>query len=61
MIKHGATPLINALSTLLLVLTFTTVLVSQRFSKRSPGGRTIEKACPVDVCAWSGWRSPPGF
>ena len=33
MIKHGATPLINALSTLLLVLTFTTVFVSQRFSK----------------------------
>ena len=32
MIKHGATPLINALSTLLLVLTFTTVLVSQRLS-----------------------------
>ena len=33
MIKHGATPLINALSTLLLALTFTTVFVSQRFSK----------------------------
>jgi len=33
MIKHGATPLINALSTLLLALTFTTVLVSQRLSK----------------------------
>jgi spermidine/putrescine transport system permease protein len=33
MIKHGATPLINALSTLLLVLTFTTVFVSQRLSK----------------------------
>jgi len=32
MIKHGATPLINALSTLLLALTFTTVLVSQRLS-----------------------------
>ena len=33
MIKHGATPLINALSTLLLALTFTTVFVSQRLSK----------------------------
>jgi len=33
MIKHGATPLINALSTLLLALTFTMVLVSQRLSK----------------------------
>jgi spermidine/putrescine transport system permease protein len=33
MIKHGATPLINALSTLLLVLTFLTVGVSQRLSK----------------------------
>jgi len=33
MIKHGATPLINALSTLLLALTFTTILVSQRLSK----------------------------
>ena len=32
MIKHGATPLINALSTLMLALTFTTVLVSQRLS-----------------------------
>jgi len=33
MIKHGATPIINALSTLLLALTFTTVIVSQRLSK----------------------------
>jgi spermidine/putrescine transport system permease protein len=33
MIKHGATPLINALSTILLVLTFTTVTVSQRLTK----------------------------
>lgn len=33
MIKHGATPMINALSTLLLALTFTTVIVSQRLSK----------------------------
>jgi spermidine/putrescine transport system permease protein len=33
MIKHGATPLINALSTLLLALTFTTVFVSQRLRK----------------------------
>jgi spermidine/putrescine transport system permease protein len=32
MIKHGATPLINALSTLLLALTFSMVLVSQRLS-----------------------------
>lgn len=32
MIKHGATPLINALSTLLLALTFGTVLVSQRLT-----------------------------
>jgi len=33
MIKHGATPLINALSTLLLTLTFLTVGASQRLSK----------------------------
>ncbi|MBM3312654.1 MAG: ABC transporter permease subunit [Candidatus Aminicenantes bacterium] len=33
MIKHGATPLINALSTLLLALTFLTVGASQRLSK----------------------------
>jgi spermidine/putrescine transport system permease protein len=33
MIKHGATPLINALSTLLLAVTFTMVIVSQRLSK----------------------------
>lgn len=33
MIKHGATPIINALSTLLLALTFTTVFISQRLSK----------------------------
>ena len=32
MIKHGATPLINALSTLLLALTFGTVLVSQHLT-----------------------------
>lgn len=30
MIKHGAPPLINALSTILLVITFVTVTVSQR-------------------------------
>ncbi len=40
MIKHGATPLINALSTLLLALTFTTVLVSQRLSV-SPSSQSI--------------------
>jgi spermidine/putrescine transport system permease protein len=33
MIKHGATPLINALSTLLLVLTFVIVFASQRLSR----------------------------
>jgi spermidine/putrescine transport system permease protein len=33
MIKHGATPLINALSTILLVLTFTIVIISQRLSR----------------------------
>ena len=33
MIKHGATPLINALSTLLLALTFTTVFISQRLTR----------------------------
>ncbi|MDD8027688.1 MAG: ABC transporter permease subunit, partial [Acidobacteriota bacterium] len=33
MIKHGATPLINALSTLLLALTFVIVFVSQRLSR----------------------------
>lgn len=30
MIKHGAPPLINALSTILLVITFVTVTISQR-------------------------------
>jgi spermidine/putrescine transport system permease protein len=33
MIKHGATPLINALSTILLVLTFTIVIISQRLNR----------------------------
>ncbi len=33
MIKHGATPLINALSTLLLLLTFAIVFLSQRLSR----------------------------
>jgi spermidine/putrescine transport system permease protein len=33
MIKHGPTPLINALSTALLVLTFTAVAVSQRLAR----------------------------
>ncbi len=33
MIKHGATPLINALSTILLLLTFTVVIVSQKLSR----------------------------
>jgi spermidine/putrescine transport system permease protein len=43
MIKHGATPLINALSTLLLALTFSTVLVSQRLSASgSLKSRTME-------------------
>jgi spermidine/putrescine transport system permease protein len=36
MIKHGATPLINALSTLLLLITFTTVFVSQRLTRSKP-------------------------
>ena len=37
MIKHGSTPLINALSTILLVLTFTTVTLSQRLGRsRAP-------------------------
>ena len=35
MIKHGSPPLINALSTLLLVLTTTTVAFSQRLLKES--------------------------
>jgi spermidine/putrescine transport system permease protein len=33
MIKHGSTPLINALSTILLALTFTTVTLSQRLGR----------------------------
>ncbi len=33
MIKHGAPPMINALSTLLLVVTFTAVLASQRLAR----------------------------
>ena len=32
MIKHGAPPLINALSTLLLVVTFVAVWLSQRLT-----------------------------
>jgi spermidine/putrescine transport system permease protein len=36
MIKHGATPLINALSTLLLLLTFAIVFLSQRLSRSKP-------------------------
>jgi spermidine/putrescine transport system permease protein len=36
MIKHGATPLINALSTLLLLLTLAIVFVSQRLSRSKP-------------------------
>jgi ABC-type spermidine/putrescine transport system permease subunit II len=33
MIKHGATPVINALSTLLLVVTFGVVLLAQRLTE----------------------------
>jgi len=33
MIRHGSPPLINALSTILLVITFTAVLLSQRLSR----------------------------
>ena len=33
MIKHGATPVINALSTLMLVVTFGVVLVAQRLTR----------------------------
>jgi spermidine/putrescine transport system permease protein len=36
MIKHGSPPLINALSTILLVLTFALVWVSQRLVKEKP-------------------------
>lgn len=35
MIKHGATPLINALSTILLAVTFVIVLVSQKLTDRT--------------------------
>jgi len=38
MIKYGSPPLINALSTILLTLTFAAVAVSQRLSRRLPGG-----------------------
>ncbi len=37
MIKYGAPPMINALSTLLLVVTLTAVLVSQRLANRRSG------------------------
>ena len=37
MIKFGAPPMINALSTLLLVVTFAAVLASQRLAKRTSG------------------------
>jgi len=38
MIKYGAPPMINALSTLLLAVTFTAVLASQRLAKRGKAG-----------------------
>jgi ABC-type spermidine/putrescine transport system permease subunit II len=37
MIKYGAPPMINALSTLLLVVTLSAVLLSQRLANRRPG------------------------
>ena len=37
MIKHGATPLINALSTILLAVTFLIVVAVQRLSRVKPG------------------------
>jgi ABC-type spermidine/putrescine transport system permease subunit II len=37
MIKYGAPPMINALSTLLLVVTLTAVLASQRLVRRRNG------------------------
>lgn len=39
MIKHGAPPLINALSTILLVVTFAALAVSQRLSRPASGER----------------------
>ncbi len=36
MIKHGSPPLINALSTLLLLVTFASVAASQRLARREP-------------------------
>jgi spermidine/putrescine transport system permease protein len=38
MIKYGAPPMINALSTLLLAVTFTAVVASQRLAKRGRSG-----------------------
>ena len=38
MIKHGSPPMINALSTLLLVITFSAVVVSQRVGEGTPPG-----------------------
>jgi spermidine/putrescine transport system permease protein len=38
MIKHGSPPLINALSTILLVVTFAALAVSQRLSRPAAGG-----------------------
>jgi spermidine/putrescine transport system permease protein len=38
MIKYGAPPMINALSTLLLAVTFTAVVASQRLAKRGRAG-----------------------
>jgi ABC-type spermidine/putrescine transport system permease subunit II len=35
MIKHGSPALINALSTILLVMTFTTVWLSQRLTREN--------------------------
>jgi spermidine/putrescine transport system permease protein len=46
MIKHGSPPLINALSTIMLVVTFVAVMVSQRLTvptRTAPGGRANRK------------------
>ncbi len=59
MIKHGSPPLINALSTILLALTFAAVAVSQRLSRRSSRGPDeIHADQPSDgIPAWrpSSW------
>ena len=66
MIKHGSPPLINALSTLLLVVTFATVWLSQRLTKENrmknapPSPRPAPLVVALGCAAGCRSRSPTG-